>query len=69
MSGAAVLNELSQTAGGPQMITTEKGQDHLLVYWNGKLIYKVWRKTGQSVILDAHGLPWAPADRDRREKR
>lgn len=42
------------------MFTKIVHDNQLFVYFNGKLIYKRWLKTGQSLVFEEHGQPWSP---------
>lgn len=42
------------------MITKEIHGDELYVFYNGRLIYKKWLRTGRSLVFDALGPSWSP---------
>ena len=51
-----------------QMITKEIKDNQLFVFHNGKLIYKKWLNTGNSIVVEEYGIPTWKAQRDQAEK-
>ncbi len=48
---------------GDDMITKERRDNHLFVYYNGQLFFKVWYPSGRWIINDPYGPAWSLSDR------